>query len=151
MVKEAVFDILESLGVLRGAWVADLFAGTGSIGIEALSRGARRVSFVEKNPQVARLVKANLKATKLDGREHDIVVADAISWCRATPKLEIVICDPPYAFSAWEELLGVVNADLVVMESSSPPDQPPSWEFFKTRRYGGTLITMARPVKGEVE
>jgi len=150
IVREAIFDILESLGAVKGAWVVDLFAGTGAIGIEALSRGARRVSFVEKDPRIAGLVKANLRATKLDMLEHDIVVADAISWCRAAAKLEIVICDPPYSFSGWEELLEVVDADLVVMESSSSPVQPSRWEFFKTKRYGSTLVTMARPVKKEM-
>src|SRR6185369_3719816 len=64
--KETLFNILQSAGVIEGATFLDLFAGTGSVGIEALSRGAERVVFVESNRKAANLIRNNLKSLNID-------------------------------------------------------------------------------------
>ena len=105
-VREALFDILG--GRVAGAEVLDVFAGTGAIGIEALSRGARRVVFVESDARAARLIVANLRAAGLTG-DATVVASDAL---RALERLAargasfaIVFLDPPYAAGASSAIL----------------------------------------------
>ena len=83
-VREAIFDILFSLGGVDGLMVADLFAGSGAMGIEALSRGAASVTFVDRSPEALAAVRANLASVGLADAERDgdatVVRADAASW-----------------------------------------------------------------------
>jgi 16S rRNA (guanine966-N2)-methyltransferase len=158
-VREAVFDILFSLGGVGGARVADLFAGSGALGIEALSRGASSVTFVERDSTTIAGLRRNLGAVGLDGAERSgtalVVRADAVAWAATTDaRYDIVLCDPPYAFTAWASLLAALRADVAVLESAREPELPAGWAFLRSRRYGGTLVTVARsdrapvPVKG---
>jgi 16S rRNA (guanine966-N2)-methyltransferase len=138
-VREAVFNSLGSAGVLEGAVVADLFAGSGAIGIEALSRGAARCVFVERDRVALRALDENLDA--LDVRDRSkVVAADAVS-AAATIDADIVFADPPYDFEAWAELLGRVTADFVVAESGSEIDPPEGWTVIRSKRYGRTRVT----------
>ena len=105
-VREAVFNSLGSAGVLDGALVADLFAGSGAIGIEALSRGAERCVFVERDRKALRALDDNLDALDLRDRSK-VVAADAVS-AAATIDADIVFADPPYDFDDWAQLLGRV-------------------------------------------
>lgn len=94
-VKEALFS---SLGDLAGLMVADLYAGSGALGIEALSRGAAHATFVEADRRVAGLLRANLRAAGLAG-QATVVTAPVSGWARtATPGLiDLILADPPYA------------------------------------------------------
>src|SRR6266513_2506964 len=98
-VKQTLFAILEP--DLDGAWVLDLFAGSGAAGIEALSRGAASAVFVEKDPGAASVIEANLRATSLAGPDASVVRADAVAWLGrpypAAAPFDLVIADPPYA------------------------------------------------------
>jgi 16S rRNA (guanine966-N2)-methyltransferase len=138
-VREAVFNSLGSAGVLDGAVVADLFAGSGAIGIEALSRGAARCTFVERDRAALRALDENLDALDLRDRSK-VLAADAVS-VAGTIDADIVFADPPYDFADWEELLGRVRADLVVAESGDPVDPPAGWIAVRERRYGRTRVT----------
>ncbi|MDE3087284.1 MAG: 16S rRNA (guanine(966)-N(2))-methyltransferase RsmD [Acidobacteriota bacterium] len=151
-VREAVFDVLGSLTDLEGAAVVDLFAGSGALGIEALSRGAARAVFVERRPDALAAIRSNLAALGLEGRAR-VVRADALGWVaapRGTPPgpFDLAFCDPPYDFEAWEALLGPLPAALAVLESSREPDPPPGWEVVRRKRYGGTLVTVVRRPRG---
>ena len=102
-VKETLFAILDA--DLRGAVVVDLFAGSGAAGIEALSRGATRAIFVERDKGAALVIAANLGRTHLGGERARIVRADALGWLAGPEAAEagpfdIVIVDPPYAETA---------------------------------------------------
>jgi len=149
-VREAIFDILFSLGGVDGLKVADLFAGTGALGIEALSRGAASVTFVDRDPHSVTAIRANLVSTGMADAEAkgvaDVVCADVDSWVASTGShFDIVLCDPPYDFTAWEPLVARLPGDLAVLESGAELPSLESWDVLRSRRYGGTIVTVARP------
>jgi 16S rRNA (guanine966-N2)-methyltransferase len=127
-VKETLFNILQN--DLDGAVVADLFSGTGALGIEALSRGAAHVVFVESHPQSLRVIRENL--TKLAVADHapesfTLMNKDVFRWLRtANRPFDIVFADPPFprqwAHRLMEEIPkspAVRNGTLVALEASS--------------------------------
>jgi 16S rRNA (guanine966-N2)-methyltransferase len=149
-VREAIFDILFSLGGVDGLQVADLFSGTGALGIEALSRGAASVTFVDRDPLSLASVRRNLESVGLGESERagdaTLVRADVDGWVATTAsRYDLVLCDPPYGYDGWGPLVARLPSDLVVLESGSPIDAPEGWEVIKSRRYGGTIVTVARP------
>ena len=149
-VREAVFDILYSLGGVEGLQVADLFAGSGALGIEALSRGASAVTFVERDPLSVAAIRRNLESVGLaDGEragDATVVRADVDTWVAGTAsRYDLVLCDPPYDYTGWETLVGRLPADLAVLESGTEITPPLGWGIIKTKRYGGTIVTVARP------
>jgi len=144
-VREAVFNSLCSLGAVEGASVLDLFAGTGALGIEALSRGASAATFVERDPAVASLLRRNLESTGLDAGATVMVAAvDAALDELARHRFDVALADPPYAFDDWPQLLSRVPARLVVAESDRPVDVGPRFAIHHRRRHGGTVVTFAR-------
>ncbi len=138
-VREAVFNSLGSAGVLDGAIVADLFAGSGAIGIEALSRGAAHCVFVERDRAALRALDDNLDA--LDLRDRSRVMAADAATAAGTIDADIVFADPPYDFDGWSDLLGRVTSDLVVAESGAEIEPPAGWSVARTKRYGRTRVT----------
>lgn len=146
-VREAIFDILQPLVDLEGARVLDLFAGSGAMGIEALSRGAGRAVFVESASAALDALHANLGALGLEDRA-EVVRADATTWlavpARKATRFDLALCDPPYRFAAWEAVLDRLDADVAVLESDGPVEPGPRWEVPRSRRYGGTLVTVVR-------
>ncbi len=164
-VREAVFSSLWSLGVLDGARVLDLFAGSGAMGIEALSRGARSATFVEADPVAARTIEANLGATGLatgdaaptstergpkrsggPRRPTSTVVHADVTRFLDDPGgwFDVVFADPPYAFSDWPAVLRRLPADLGVLESRNQVDPGTGWMVVRSARYGGTVVTTVR-------
>jgi 16S rRNA (guanine966-N2)-methyltransferase len=149
-VREAVFDILYSLGGVEGRQVADLFCGTGALGIEALSRGASAATFVDRDATAIGAVRDNLAAVGLADAERTgeatCVRADIDSWVsRTAARYDIVFCDPPYDYDGWEELVPRLPADLAILESRSVLHLPVDWAVLKSKRYGDTIVTVARP------
>jgi 16S rRNA (guanine966-N2)-methyltransferase len=144
-VREAVFDMLASLDAVEGATVLDLFAGTGAMGIEALSRGAAHATFVDTDPAAIRAIEANLAATRTEDRAT-VVRADATS--RAGTPADLAFADPPYAFDRWDDLLAQLVTPLAVVESGRLLEPPSRWEVLKTKQYGGTVVLLLRSTKG---
>ena len=93
-IRETLFGILTPY--LAGAEVLDLFAGAGSLGIEALSRGAAHATFVEKSPPAIAAIKTNLETTRLAGHAT-VVRADALAYLAGPVRADIAFCDPPFA------------------------------------------------------
>ena len=147
-VREAIFNALTSLGTLDGAVVADLFAGTGAMGIEALSRGAAHATFVDDDRTSLEAIRANLALTGLSGRAA-VVRADAVAWAAAGPPVDLAIADPPYAFTEWPALLAGLRAGVVVLEAGRPVDPGPDWRVLRRKQYGSTVVTVAEPAGGE--
>lgn len=137
-VREAVFNALGSTGLLVDAVVLDLFAGTGAMGIEALSRGASRCIFVERDRRALDVLRRNIDSLGL-GARSEIVAGDATA--SASRAADIVIADPPYGFDGWDRLIGSVTAGFVVTEADSPVGAPEGWETVRERRYGRTHVT----------
>jgi 16S rRNA (guanine966-N2)-methyltransferase len=155
-VKEALFSSLQPM--LPGAAVLDVFAGAGGLGLEARSRGAARVTFVEQDRRALTALRANLEQVGLDGCE--VVVGDAYrllsAGAGALPgsPFDLVLLDPPYADPA--EALDLLLADLlpalapgatVVLERASRaagPTWPAGLDAGAPRRYGATTLHRAR-------
>ena len=149
-VREAMFNSLYSLGVLEGARVVDLYAGTGALGIEALSRGAAEAFFVERVQAVAAVLRSNLETTGLADRAA-VMVADVdaalIGLARQGRRFDLAFVDPPYAFDGWPELMGRIPAGLAVVESDRAVDAGPGFAIHHRRRHGGTVVTFATAVE----
>ena len=145
-VREAIFDMLGSLGGVSGRSVADLFAGSGALAIEALSRGATHAVLVDRSPAAVAAIRANLAATGLATRA-EVVRDDVARWAERADPVGLVLCDPPYAFTGWGPLLAAFwpLCDLAVFESSQAIDPGQRWRVLREKRYGGTVVTVARP------
>ncbi len=151
-VRESVFSIIEPR--LDGAAVLDLFAGSGSLGIESLSRGAASATFVEKDGRVLDVVRDNVERLGLE-RQCRLVRGDAPAALRRGVRggpFDIVFVDPPYSSGLAErtlELLGsapALAADaLVVVERAStdvPPERAGRLGLFRSARYGSTVVDL---------
>ena len=139
-VRQAVFNSLGSMGVIVGAAVADLFAGSGALGIEALSRGAASAVFVERDRSALSALRANISTLDL-GTRSTVHATDVMAWVPAMRGIDIAFIDPPYDFEAWPALLAVLDANLVVAESDEPVGGVPGWQQLRTKRYGRTHVT----------
>lgn len=145
-VREAIFNSLGSAGLIEGAVVADLYAGSGAIGIEALSRGAELCIFVERDRAALSALDENLDTLGLTDRSR-VLRSDAMS-VASTIDADIVFADPPYDFDAWDELLGRLRAEVVVAESGDTVEAPEGWAITRTRRYGRTRVTFLERTAG---
>lgn len=161
-VREAMFSTIESLtGPLRGRRVLDLYAGSGALGLEALSRGADHALLVEVDRRAVRAIRANAASVGCPGaevREQDVARALAVPPDRG---YHLVLADPPYllrqdALAAVLALLvaggpghgWLAPAALVVLErptGSGPPPWPDGLAAVRDRRYGGTTLWYGRP------
>ena len=149
-VREALFA---RIGVLDGAYVLDLFAGSGALGIEALSRGAERAVFVERAASVAAVLRENLQSLDLLGRAK-IVRAEASAALRRLagegPRFDLVLVDPPYADAETRDqalrslvasgLLAPRATVLVEAPRRSPPPAIAGLRVVDERRYGDTVL-----------
>jgi 16S rRNA (guanine966-N2)-methyltransferase len=144
-VREALFSSLASLGGVEGWHVADLFAGSGALGIEALSRGAASALFVEQSRDAAAVIRANLAGLGLARAE--VVVADVRRWVQSAEPVDLVLADPPYLFDSWPVLLDRLRpvAGLLVVETGDELDLGAGWEVLRRKRYGTTFVSIARP------
>jgi 16S rRNA (guanine966-N2)-methyltransferase len=160
-VREALFSALEARDEVSALRVADLYAGTGALGLEAASRGASRVTLVEKGPQAVRLCRSN--ATLVAGRAPrgstptiDVVGQPVRSYLQHAPaaSLDLVFIDPPYELSDddlradLEALVPALDVDaLVVVERrarSGEPAWPPGLARETRKAYGDTVLWWAR-------
>jgi 16S rRNA (guanine966-N2)-methyltransferase len=145
-VRESVFNMLMSLDAVIGATALDLFAGTGAMGIEALSRGAAAATFVDNDAAAVRCISDNLRQTQLEGGR--VVKADVLRWLDTAGPVDLAFCDPPYAFDQWDGLLARLDADIAVIESNREVEPGPHWEVLRSRRYGSTVVVIVRSQKG---
>jgi 16S rRNA (guanine966-N2)-methyltransferase len=144
-VRQAVFNSLAHSVELDGAVVVDLFAGSGALGIEALSRGAARCTFVERDRAALVALRSNIATLALDDRAT-VVTGDVLAWVPAARHIDVAFADPPYDFGAWTRLLGALDAALVVAEAGTEVVAPDGWSTRRARRYGRTWVTVLERV-----
>jgi 16S rRNA (guanine966-N2)-methyltransferase len=143
-----MFSSLTSLDAIRDAQVLDLFAGTGALGIEALSRGAASATFVDADHAAIRAVEQNLATTGL-GADAKVVHGDALRFVESTQQtFDLALVDPPYAFDEWPRLLAALPARLALLETGDHIDIHPPWAAIKSRRHGDTVVTLVRRQQG---
>lgn len=151
-VKEALFSIINF--DIPGARVLDLFGGTGQLGIEALSRGAESAVFVDAREDACRLIRENLKRTRLEG-EGRVVRSDYLDYLRrCREQYHIIFLDPPYAEDFLENALKCITEidilqsnGIIVTERPLGKELPwdyPGYTRSKDYKYGKTLLTLYR-------
>jgi len=138
-VREAIFNSLGSAGLIEGALVADLYAGSGALGIEALSRGAEHCTFVERDRTALRALEANLDALDLRSRSK-VIPFDVFSVAKSIDA-DIAFADPPYEFEEWPRLLELLTVDVLIAESGRAIEPADGWEQLRTKRYGRATVT----------
>ena len=151
-VKEALFSIIQF--EIPGARVLDLFGGTGQLGIEALSRGAKAATFVDASDAACRLIRENLRRTRFE-QEGRVVKSDYLSYLTRCKEIyQIIFLDPPYAEVFLENALKCIteidilqSGGIIVAERPLGKELP--WDFqgftrSKDYKYGNTLLTLYR-------
>jgi len=151
-VRESVFNIIA--GKVQGARVLDLFAGTGAMGMEALSRGAQFCAFVDNGPQAVRLIRENVRLLAVEDRSRIMQekVSSAISrLCSEGELFDLIFMDPPYGRGYIDKTLQIVGpvagSETVVISEQHKSDGPPlvplsAWQKKLDRKYGDTLISL---------
>ena len=142
--REATFNALGSLGVVVGARVVDAFAGSGALGIEALSRGAEHCTFIERDREALEVLRENLETLGLV-EKSTIVRGDVMTNIGLVRNVSLVLADPPYEFKQWRQILAEVACDLVVAESDRDMNlELPAiigWEVTRVKRYGRAYVS----------
>lgn len=148
MVKEAIFSIVQF--DIEGRHVLDLFAGTGQMGLEALSRGAKSCDFVDHTKAHVQLVKENIKSTELTGGQ--VFLSDAGSFLKRKTRYDLIFLDPPYDFSKLDQIIqDIVGFDIlnkngiIVCETKleqGMPDVAAPYEKVREYRYGKVKVTV---------
>lgn len=159
-VRGALFNMVENLMDLQGAVVLDLYAGSGALGLEALSRGAARCTFVEANARTAALIREN--AETLGARDRaQVTTARVASWLGHAALAEpatLILADPPYAAGEYETLFttlatwpGAADGAVIAVEAPAKMDValPSGLELTRVKRYGDTQLVIARKASGD--
>lgn len=146
-VKESVFNIIQF--DIEGRRVLDLFAGTGQLGIECLSRGAAEAVFIDENTEAVKIVKENLKTC---GFTAAVLQQDALSYLRHCGKFDLIFVDPPYDSRLYESVLETINSvdilsdgGIILCESrreKSLPDMRAPYRKKKEYNYGRVKLTV---------
>ncbi len=146
-VKESVFNIIQF--DIEGRRVLDLFAGTGQLGIECLSRGAAEAVFIDENTAAVKIVKENLKTC---GFTAAVLQQDALSYLRHCGKFDLIFVDPPYDSRLYESVLETINSvdilsdgGIILCESrreKSLPDMRAPYRKKKEYNYGRVKLTV---------
>ncbi|MCF1707749.1 16S rRNA (guanine(966)-N(2))-methyltransferase RsmD [Tabrizicola sp. J26] len=153
-VREAIFNLLLNGGYddpVTGARVLDLFAGTGALGLEALSRGAARVAFVDDGVAARALLRANIEKMQAMGTT-DVWRRDATRMGpNRGPGYSLVFLDPPYGQRLGEAAVAscveggwLAPRAMIVWEENTSPLPPPGFTMIDQRRYGDTIVTLLR-------
>ena len=141
-VKEAIFNSLHSYGLVENRSFLDLFSGTGSLGIEALSRGAKSVVFIDHHEEAIDCIILNVEKLNY-GSTSKILKTDALSFLERDDYFDVALLDPPYEYEHWGKLLKRVNAHSIVIESSEQVTLESDWEIIKSQKYGQTNLLIA--------
>jgi 16S rRNA (guanine966-N2)-methyltransferase len=156
-VREALFSSLESIfGSLNGLRVLDLFAGSGALGLEAVSRGAGYAMLVESDPNAVRTIRANVATVGLGEVDVQSISVRRVLAMRPDKPFDLVLADPPYAMD-WDEVTDILSAlttgwlapDAVVVIERPSRGDPVRWPSglvaVRDRRYGETTLWYGRP------
>ena len=161
-VREALFNIIQC--EIAGAEFLDLFAGSGAVGLEALSRGAKSATFVEANRRHIAILNENIDGFQVQATETEVVAADAYRWIAtySGPGFSIGFADPPYALGeekgyasvlatlAERGVIRVGGLFIAEMTAVQKAEETPGWELIRDRAYGKTRLCIWRRLSSNV-
>lgn len=139
-VRMAVFNTLQALIDFEGASFLDMFAGSGIMGLEAISRGFEHVVAIEKNPKVYNVLLSNYKSLKI---KPNLLKGDSL---KVIPQrhFDVIYIDPPYYSGVYEKALEVIpDCDIVILEHTTDVDFT-GYEIIKQKKYGDKTLTYLR-------
>lgn len=142
--KEGIFNMLASLGGVEDCVIVDLYAGSGSFGIECLSRGAASVTFVEQGRDAVATIRKNLETMGFEDRAT-ILPTSVMLAAPSLGRADVAFCDPPYKLAVWEELFLNVKADVLVGHAERTIELSNGWSELRRREYGRAKILIAEP------
>ena len=149
-VRESLFNILQNWLNFKGLMVLDLFAGTGALGLEALSRGAQHATFVENGRIGQKLIQQNIALLKASDRST-LLTQDATKLTHGAP-CDLVFLDPPYGKSLGQRALvnalehGWITPDTLIVFEEVTIMTPKGFVVEDTRKFGGTTLTLLSPL-----
>ena len=149
-VKEFIFNVLQDFA--QDKIVADIFSGSGNLGLEALSRGARKVIFVDSSAASMVVLRENIKHLKIPEEQYQIIRQDAVTFARANlPGIDLFLLDPPFVYPPIQELLDTLfvskamsaNSLLVLEHEASNPilEKSDYYQIIKQRTFGRSIIS----------
>lgn len=139
-VRMALFNTLQSIIDFEDATFLDMFAGSGIMGLEALSRGFKRVVAIEKNPKVFRILESNYKSI---GEKQTLIKGDTLKFT-SDEHFDVVYIDPPYYAGVYEQALSTLhNFSIVILEHTTEIDFS-GYEIIKQKKYGDKFLTFLR-------
>ena len=142
-VREAVFNSLTSFDLIEGRHFFDLFAGSGALGLEALSRGAKSATFVDHQKACIDVICENIAT--LEFRDiAEVKHCDYLQVVESIGEHDVALLDPPYTFFDWDGLLESLPAEAVVIESEREIPLPEPWTSIKAKKYGSTFVVIAK-------
>jgi 16S rRNA (guanine966-N2)-methyltransferase len=155
-VRETIFNILANYIDFEGLEAADVCAGTGGLGIEAISRGAAHCDFIEKNYKVSKLINKACSHYGVDKGRYSVITKDAVKYLSSVPSIkpacryDLIFTDPPYASKLVNPIIetiyrgklispkGILVAEHGAMEEAVIPE---NWELLRTRKFGSTIVS----------
>ena len=149
-VRESLFSMLAHRVDFDGLRVLDLFAGTGALGLEALSRGAGHVTFVDNGRVALRLLRENIKRLDVAAR-GDLITADTRHLPAAPAPADLIFLDPPYGQGlggpalAAAQTRGWIAPDALIVWEESAAQSAPGFAVLAQKRYGDTHVTLLEP------
>jgi 16S rRNA (guanine966-N2)-methyltransferase len=153
-VREYLFNVIQAQ--MADALVLDLFAGTGSLGLESLSRGARAVVFVDNGRTALRCIRENLKKLRID-REAEVVTCDVQVFLKKEARcFDIIFCDPPYRYADTDRVVTAIGAGelvipggLLIVEHDGEKEgrfAPERFEVMREKSFGRTIISILKKI-----
>ncbi len=156
--KEAIFNIIQAR--IKGAFVLDLFCGTGNLGLEALSQGAKSAVFIDNHSTAYNITWKNLKSCEYE-KAGLVFKKDVFTWLKEHYKdyqgvFHIIFADPPYQYTRIREILenellfNIISEDGILILEHAPPKEQifkelHYWRIWQTKRYGQTMVTFFVP------
>ena len=144
-VREAIFNSLTSFELINGRHFFDLFAGSGALGLEALSRGAAKVTFVDHQRACIDAIQENIETLGFE-ELSELRHGSYLQELQRISKSDVVLLDPPYGFKDWNNIVDSIAAAAVVIESGSEISLSGQWDTIKVKKYGSTFVTIAKQI-----
>jgi 16S rRNA (guanine966-N2)-methyltransferase len=140
-VREALFNALFSMRLLDETTIVDAFAGSGAMGLEAISRGATNATFIDSDPRSIRVIEKNITDLGV-GDQCTVQRGDAMLILSRRTPVDVVFADPPYGFEQWSEFAAICPGKVLVAETGSEFGELDGWTTLRAKRYGRSHITI---------